>query len=83
VLKYSFHETDYPDYRPSVLGANTPEHFLKDYNGWTYWLCVNPSVLAGRKTFLPSWLGFAAGYGVDGLIGGHENPSEVDGVSRT
>jgi len=80
VLKYSFHATDYPDYRPSVLGENAPEHFLKDYNGWTYWLCANPSVLAGGKSIFPPWLGFAAGYGVDGLIGGHENPAEVDGV---
>jgi Predicted periplasmic lipoprotein (DUF2279) len=81
VLKYSFHQTDYADYRPKVLGENLPEHFLKDYNGWTYWLCVNPSVISGGKSFLPPWLGLAAGYGVDGLIGGHENPTVVDGIT--
>jgi hypothetical protein len=81
VLKYTFHQTGYAQYRENVLGQNVAENFLKDYNGWTYWLCMNPSrIIRSEKKFFPDWLGLAAGYGVDGLIGGKDNPTEVEGV---
>ena len=81
VMKYSFHQTEYSKYRPNLLGRNLPENFLKDYNGWTYWLCMNSVDFLNNKkeeSFLP-WLGIAFGYGVQGVIGGKENPEVVNG----
>jgi hypothetical protein len=82
MLKYSYHPTDYPPYRPGVLGGNAAENFLKDYNGWTYWLCVLPASWKKKPSpgGFPPWLGFAAGYGVDGLTGGESNPP-ADGTA--
>jgi hypothetical protein len=39
--KFSFHTTQYAQYRPNVLGSSLAEQILKDYNGQTYWLSVN------------------------------------------
>jgi hypothetical protein len=39
--KFSFHTTQYAQYRPNVLGSSLAEQMLKDYNGQTYWLSVN------------------------------------------
>ena len=35
----------------------------------------------GDPGFFPAWLGLSLGYGVQGLIGGKENPETVDGVA--
>ena len=78
-LKYSFHQSDYAQYRPNELGSSLPENILKDYNGLTYWLSINPhSFMKGDSNF-PRWVSFAFGYGGEGMIGGHSNPSFVDG----
>jgi hypothetical protein len=46
--KFSFHTTQYAQYRPNVLGSSLAEQMLKDYNGQTYWLSViyTPSIKA-------------------------------------
>lgn len=80
-LKYSFHQTEFSKYRPNELGSNLPENILKDYNGLTYWLCVNPYSFMKKESGFPKWLGFAFGYGAEGMIGGYSNPSVVDGKS--
>src|SRR6185369_6938462 len=78
-LKYSFHQSDFAKYRPKELGSNLPENILKDYNGLTYWISVNPySFMKGNSKF-PRWLSIAFGYGAEGMIGGHSNPAFVDG----
>ena len=41
-LKYSFHRTRFAPQRPNKLGNGLNEEFLKDYNGQTYWLSINP-----------------------------------------
>jgi hypothetical protein len=78
-LKYSFHRTKYSRYRPDVLGESLPENILKDYNGLTYWVSVNPQ--AFFKNNFPKWLSLGIGFGAEGMTGGTENPSEVDGIS--
>ncbi|MBI4931667.1 MAG: DUF2279 domain-containing protein [Bacteroidetes bacterium] len=45
-LKYSFHQTGFPQYRPSLLGKSLSEQLVKDYNGQTYWLSLNISSFA-------------------------------------
>ncbi|MBI4947133.1 MAG: DUF2279 domain-containing protein [Bacteroidetes bacterium] len=75
-LKFSFSQTDYPKYRPSLLGKNLTEQWLKDYNGQSYWMSFNISSFFGvgrdfksRLTF-PKWLNVAFGYGAERMISG-------------
>ena len=79
VLKYSFHQTEYADYRPDVLGSNVMEGILKDYNGLTAWMSINPYSFMKRDSKFPKWLSLGLGYGAEGMTGGFENPKEVDG----
>lgn len=73
LLKYSYSPSKYPQYRPSLLGNNLREQLLKDYNGQTYWLSVNPASFSVNNKF-PRWLNVALGYGADGMLGGFSNP---------
>jgi len=68
-LKYSYHNTSFAVERPSVLGSNALERPLKDYNGQTYWLSVNPYSFA-KSTVFPKWLNIAFGYGGEGMLTG-------------
>ena len=68
IPKFSFHRTEYANFRPDLLGSSLPEQILKDYNGQTYWLSANLySFSKGSK--IPKWLNLAFGYGGDGMIG--------------
>jgi hypothetical protein len=79
VLKYSFMQSEYSSYRPELLGSNLQENLLKDYNGQTYWLSVNPSSFMRGESKFPKWLNIAFGYGADGMTGGDFNPPYIDG----
>ncbi len=72
-LKYSFHQTSYPAYRPNVLGGNLLEQTIKDYNGQTYWLSVNIASFLKKENKFPQWLNVALGYGAEGMISGSNN----------
>lgn len=79
-LKFSFQKSPYAKYRPNLLGSTLPERILKDYNGMTFWMTVNPGDFTKRYNVLPKWLAFAVGFGADGMTGGSVNPTSVDGV---
>ena len=79
VLKYSFHQSEFSSYRPNLLGRNLQENLLKDYNGQTYWLSVNPASFMRTETKFPKWLNVAFGYGANGMTGGNFNPPYIDG----
>jgi hypothetical protein len=66
--KFSFHTTQYPNYRPDLLGNSLHEQILKDYNGQTYWFSANLYSFS-KKSSIPKWLNIALGYGADGMIG--------------
>lgn len=79
-VKFSSHYTDYSAYDQAVqdraaqlFGTTGPEKVLKDYNGQTTWLSVNPSMFMQPESRFPKWLMVSAGYSVDGLLGGYEN----------
>jgi hypothetical protein len=76
-LKFSFHKTIFARYNPSELGANKWQRWLKDYNGQTYWLSINPASFLNNSTSFPAWLNFSAGYGADGMIGARTNPVSI------
>ncbi|CAN5570271.1 DUF2279 domain-containing protein [soil metagenome] len=78
-LKYSFHQTKYAKYRPGVLGSNVLEGILKDYNGLTCWMSINPYSFMKKDSKFPKWLSLGLGYGAEGMTGGYSNPSSVDG----
>lgn len=78
VLKFGFQKSRYARYRPNVLGSNLAENLLKDYNGQTYWISVNPASFIKHNDWFPSWLNIAAGYGADGMTGGYSNPPVTD-----
>ena len=78
VLKYSFQQSKYAKYRPGELGNGIAENWLKDYNGQTYWLSINPSAFMKKKALFPKWLNIAIGYGAEGMTGGAFNPLYID-----
>ncbi len=79
-FKFSFHKTDYSQYRPNVLGTDITQNIIKDYNGQTYWLSTNIHSWLPSTSRFPKWLNFAVGYGIDGVTGANENPEMVNGV---
>ena len=71
-LKFSYHPTGYPEYRPELLGRSPAEKLFKDYNGQTYWVSLNLASFMGNGSRFPAWLNAAVGYGATGMIGGLE-----------
>jgi len=82
VLKYSFRQSEFANYRPNLLGKNIQEHMLKDYNGQTYWLSVNPSSFMRKESKFPKWLNVAVGYGANGMTGAKQNPTYYDSSGK-
>jgi len=80
-LKYSYHATKYRQYRPDLLGANGFQALLKDYNGQTYWLSVNPKSFLPDESRFPDWLDIALGYSAEGMTGAAENQTFYQGKS--
>ena len=75
IPKFSFHNTQFAQYRPDVLGSTFSEKIIKDYNGQTYWLSVNLySFFKGSK--IPKWLNLAIGYGAEGMLSGNSENSD-------
>lgn len=76
-IKFSFHRKTYDDPQlnqrsDELFGKDDPSRFLKDYNGQTYWACVNlKPFFPGSK--LPPWLSVALGYGAEGMFGARDN----------
>lgn len=72
-LKFSFYQSPYAQYRTDLLGKSLSTQVLKDYNGQTYWLSVNPSSFFKKDNKFPRWLSVAVGYGADGMLGARYN----------
>lgn len=79
-MKYSYHNTQFPQYRPDLLGSSLPERMLKDYNGQTIWLSFNlKSLFLDKESRFPSWINLALGYSADGMTGGFYNVNQHNG----
>jgi hypothetical protein len=72
-LKFSFYQSPYAQYRTDLLGKTVTTQVLKDYNGQTYWLSVNPSSFFKTENRFPKWISIAVGYGADGMLGARDN----------
>jgi len=79
LLKFSYHPTEYAQYRPDVLGSSCIERVLKDYNGQTYWLSGNIHAFLKEESRFPRWFNVAVGYGASGMTGGSENATSYEG----
>ena len=80
LVKYSFHTTEFPKYRPDLLGENFLQQTIKDYNGITIWASCNiKSLFLNKESKFPSWLNFALGYGATGMTGGFDNATSYHG----
>ncbi len=80
-MKFSFHKTIYSRYNPKELGANKWQRWLKDYNGQTYWLSINPASFMKSNTSFPNWLNVSLGVGAEGMIGARSNPSKIGNLT--
>jgi hypothetical protein len=79
-MKFSFSQTEYARYRPSLLGSNLGEQIIKDYNGQTYWASANIQSFLSAESNFPAWINLAVGYGAKGMTGSYINPDAIDGV---
>ena len=70
--KFSFQISPFAVIRKELLGNFLLSNIVKDYNGQTYWISFSPNELLKRR-FLPEWLLLSVGYGVDNVLGGHDN----------
>jgi hypothetical protein len=78
-FKFSFHQTEYADFRPDLLGENFIQQVFKDYNGQTYWLSANIASVLPETSKFPKWLDVSFGYSGEGMLGAKSNPSEYNG----
>jgi uncharacterized protein YfiM (DUF2279 family) len=81
VIKYSFHTTVFPEYRPDLLGENLLQQTIKDYNGISIWASCNiKSLFLKKESRFPAWLNVAFGFGATGMTGGFDNVLEYNGI---
>jgi hypothetical protein len=75
-LKWSY----WPSRDPrQALERGEARTFIDDYEGQKFWLSIDPhfAFTEGMRGLIPSWLGVALGYGVEGAIRGEGNGREV------
>lgn len=77
-VKYSYFPSSIREVRPEIFGKNFYENLLKDYNGQTYWINLNPHSFY-KNSKLPKWLDFSIGYGAKNMYGGDDNIWLKDG----
>jgi len=78
--KFSYHPTQYAQYRPDLLGENGWQRIIKDYNGETNWLSFNIHHFLKSGNRFPKWLCVSLGYGATGMLGAYDNPTEYQGT---
>lgn len=78
-LKFSYHSTEFAQYRPDLLGETGLQSMLKDYNGQTYWLSANINSFLADETKFPTWINVSFGYGATGMLGAYSNPIDWNG----
>jgi hypothetical protein len=78
-MKWSYHQTIYPQYRPDLFGKSAATQWLKDYNGQTYWISANIKSFLKKENKFPAWLNLAVGYGAEGMTGAAYNSLSYNG----
>ncbi|MDB5202712.1 MAG: hypothetical protein JWQ27_2121 [Ferruginibacter sp.] len=81
-FKWSFHRKNYADATldkrsDDIFGKSSPERFLKDYNGQTYWLSTSLKSFFPASR-IPAWLQVSVGTGAEGMFGAFDNIDQND-----
>ncbi|MFZ1529139.1 MAG: DUF2279 domain-containing protein [Ferruginibacter sp.] len=76
-MKLSFHQKKYKDAElnarsDELFGKEHAARFLKDYNGFTFWLSASPKSFFPQSK-IPAWLQVSVGTGAEGLFGARSN----------
>lgn len=75
-VRFSYSAPSYPNdllsRRDQLFGEGSRERILKDYNGQTYWLSVNPYSFF-KSSSIPKWLNVSLGYSAEGMLSGRNN----------
>lgn len=71
-IKFSYSESGLAQYNPDLLGEYYSTKILKDYNGQTYWLTINPFSFLKHDSKLKI-INLAFGYSAYGMVGGSYN----------
>ncbi len=77
-LKLSYMPSGLAQYNPRLLGSSFTSQLLKDYNGQTYWLSINPSTFIKKQNKFPKWLNLAFGYSAYGMTNAETNVEVID-----
>lgn len=82
-LKYSYHYSGCSKYdvrnpntmeRDYIMGKDWLDRIYEDYSGVTVWAAFDvKSLFMNDKSRYPSWLGWAIGYGAEGMTGEYNN----------
>lgn len=82
-LKYSYHNSGCSKYdvsnpitfeRDYIMGKDWLDRIYEDYSGITVWMAFDVKALLMKDTSrYPSWLGWAVGYGAEGMTGEYNN----------
>ena len=83
LLKWSYHQTIYPQYNTELLGEGIKKQWLKDYNGQTYWLSANINSFLKSNSNIDKrfdiqnlrLFNLALGYGAEGMTSAKSNPA--------
>lgn len=91
-MKYSYHNSGCSKYdvrnpvtmeRDYIMGKDWLDRLYEDYSGITVWLACDVKSLFMKDTSrYPSWLGWAIGYGAEGMTGEYNN-NRPDGKAGT
>jgi hypothetical protein len=60
-FKFSFHSTDFAQYRPDQFGTGFTQHLLKDYNGRRIGFRQIYKSFLKKESVFPAWLNIAVG----------------------
>jgi hypothetical protein len=81
-MKFSYHETPFPKYNGSQLGDNFQQRILKDYNGQTYWLSFNSTLLFNKNNTFRDILSLSIGYSATQMTSAKTNNFVVNNFQR-
>jgi len=81
-IKFSYSQSEFAKWNPSILGRNFQQRLFKDYNAQTYWCSANVSRFLADDAAFPKWLNVAIGYGATGMTRGEMNDYDVNNFRR-
>lgn len=65
--KFSYNNSKSKGVVTTDVGPEFTDRLFKNYDGQTFWLSFNINSFA-KTEFIPNWLNFSVGYGVDGYL---------------